>query len=92
MAPMSFHAPRQPQGKVCIHSSYLYGMDTYSSQKRSVMLYYLCPTNLVALCDVVTADVPLLEVFKARMDEALSNLIWWVALLPKAGRLELDDL
>lgn len=67
-------------------------MDTYSSQKRSLMLYYLCPTNLVALCDTVTADVPLLEVFKARMDEALSNLIRWVPSLTMVGGLELDDL
>ena len=30
-------------------------------------------------------DAPSLEVFKARLDEALSNLIWGVASLPMAG-------
>ena len=37
-------------------------------------------------------DAPSLEVFKARLDEALGNLIWWVASLPMVGGLELDDL
>ena len=35
---------------------------------------------------------PSLEVFKARLDEALSNLIEWKVSLPMAGGLELDDL
>ena len=33
-----------------------------------------------------------LAVFKTRVDEVLGNLIWWVAALPMAGLLELDDL
>jgi len=33
-----------------------------------------------------------LVVFKARLDGALSNLIWWKVSLPMAGRLELDGL
>jgi len=33
-----------------------------------------------------------LEVFKARLDGALSNLVQWKASLPMAGGLELDDL
>ena len=37
-------------------------------------------------------DAPSLEVFKARLDEALSNLIEWKVSLPMAGGLELDDL
>ena len=41
-------------------------------------------------------DAPFLEVFEARLDGALSNLIWclieWLTALPVAGRLELDDL
>ena len=37
-------------------------------------------------------DAPSLEVFKARLDEALSNLIEWKVPLPMAGGLELDDL
>jgi len=37
-------------------------------------------------------DVPLLEVFKARLDGALSNLVSWKMSLPTAGELELDDL
>ena len=28
---------------------------------------------------------PSLEVFKARLDEAMANLIWWVASLPWQG-------
>jgi len=35
---------------------------------------------------------PLLEVFKARLDGALSNLVWWKVSLPMAGELELDGL
>ena len=37
-------------------------------------------------------DAPFLEVFKTRLDEALGNLIEWVASLPMAGGLELNDL
>ena len=37
-------------------------------------------------------DAPSLEVFEARLDGALGNLIWWVASLPMAGEVELDDL
>lgn len=33
-----------------------------------------------------------LELFKTRLDDALSNLIEWVVSLPMAGELELDDL
>jgi len=33
-----------------------------------------------------------LAVFKARLDGALSNLVWWKVSLPMAGELELDDL
>ena len=35
---------------------------------------------------------PSLEVFKARLDGTLGNLIWWVATLSMAVRLELDGL
>ena len=38
-----------------------------------------------------TVDAPPLEVFKARLDGALSNLFWWEVSLPMAGKLELDD-
>jgi len=37
-------------------------------------------------------DAPSLEVLRVRLDGALGNLIWWVAALPMAGRLELNDL
>ncbi|PKU34267.1 hypothetical protein llap_15428 [Limosa lapponica baueri] len=37
-------------------------------------------------------DAPSLEVFKTRLDGALSNLVWWEVSLPMAGGLELDDL
>jgi len=37
-------------------------------------------------------DAPSLEVFKARLDGALSNLVWWKVFLPVAGGLELGDL
>ena len=36
-------------------------------------------------------EAPSLEVFKARLDEGLSNLKWEVSL-PMAGGLELEDL
>jgi len=35
---------------------------------------------------------PTLEVFKARLDGSLSNLVYWEMSLPIAGGLELDDL
>jgi len=35
---------------------------------------------------------PSLEGFKATLDRALSNLVWWKVSLPMAGGLELGDL
>jgi len=35
---------------------------------------------------------PFLAVFKARLDEALSNLVWWKVSLSMAGGWELHDL
>jgi len=35
---------------------------------------------------------PSLEVFNARLDGALSRLVWWKVSLPMAGGLELDAL
>ena len=35
---------------------------------------------------------PSLEVFKARVDGALSSLVWWKMSLPMAEGLELDGL
>lgn len=37
-------------------------------------------------------NAPSLEMLKAWLDEALSNLVWWVASLPMVRGLELDDL
>ena len=37
-------------------------------------------------------DTPSLEALKARLDVVLSSLVWWLATLPTAGGLELDDL
>ena len=37
-------------------------------------------------------DVPSLEVFKSKLDGALSTLVWWKVSLPMAERLELNDL
>jgi len=37
-------------------------------------------------------DAPSLEVLKARLDGALSNLVQWNVSLPMAGVLELDNL
>jgi len=37
-------------------------------------------------------DVPSLAVFKARLDRALSNLVWWKGSLPMVEVLEVDDL
>ena len=35
---------------------------------------------------------PSLEVLRARLDGALSNMVWWKVSLPMAWGLELDDL
>jgi len=40
--------------------------------------------------EVVAA--PSLAVLKARLDGALSNLLWWKVFLPMTGGLELADL
>jgi len=37
-------------------------------------------------------DAPSLAVFKARLDGALSNLVWWKVTLPTAEGFELGDL
>lgn len=37
-------------------------------------------------------DSPSLEVYKARLDGALSSLGWWKMPLPMAVELELDNL
>jgi len=37
-------------------------------------------------------DAPSLELFKARLDGALSNPVWWKMSLLMAGALELDDI
>jgi len=39
-----------------------------------------------------TVAAPSLAVFKARLDGALSNLVWWKMSLLMAGGLEPDDL
>jgi len=39
-----------------------------------------------------TVAAPSLEVFKARLDGALSNLVWWKMSLPMAGGLERNNL
>ena len=36
-------------------------------------------------------DVPSLDAFEARLDVALGSLIWWLATLPVARGLKLDD-
>ena len=40
----------------------------------------------------LAVDAPSLEVSKARLDRALSNLIQWKVSLTMAGGLEPDDL
>ena len=51
---------------------------------RSVRCWKKLPRAAVA--------APCLELFKARLDGALSKLVWWKASLPTAEGLELDDL
>ena len=47
---------------------------------------------LTALLMHTAVAAPSLEVFKARLDEALSSLGWWKMSLLMAGGLEPDDL
>jgi len=51
---------------------------------RVVKHWHRLPREVVA--------APSLEVFKARLDGALSNVVQWKVSLPMAGWLELDDL
>jgi len=39
-----------------------------------------------------TGAAPCLAVFKARLDGALSNLVWWKMSLLMAGELEPEDI
>ena len=39
-----------------------------------------------------TVDAQSLEMFKARLDGALSNLVWWEVSLPLVGDLKLDGV
>jgi len=55
-----------------------------SSTLRVVRHWHRLPKEAVA--------APSLTVFKARLDGALSNLVWWKVSLPTAGGLEPDDL
>jgi len=52
--------------------------------KRVVKHWHRLPRDAVA--------APSLEVFEARLDGVLSNLVWWKMSLPMAGDLELHDL
>lgn len=40
----------------------------------------------------VVVDSSSLEVFMARLNETLSNVVWWEMCMPMARELELDDL
>ena len=51
---------------------------------KVVMHWNGLPREAVAL--------PSLAVFKARLNGALSNLVWWKMSLSMAGRLKLDDV
>jgi len=54
------------------------------STTRGVRHWNRLPREVVA--------APSLAVLKARLDGALSNLVWWKMSLPMAGGLEPDDL
>jgi len=51
---------------------------------RMVRPWHRLPREAVAVLS--------LEMFQARLDGALSNLVWWKVPLPMAGGLELYDL
>jgi len=51
---------------------------------REVRHWHRLPREAVA--------TPSLKVFRARLDGALSNLVWWKVSLPTAGQVELDGL
>jgi len=51
---------------------------------RVVRRWHRLPREAVA--------APSLAAFKARLDGALSNMVWWKVSLPMAGGLELGDL
>ena len=48
--------------------------------------------HLTICCFISVSDAPSLAVFKARLDGALSNLVWCKMSLLMAGGLEPDDL
>jgi len=54
------------------------------SARRAVRPWHRLPREAVAARS--------LAVFKARLDGALSNVVWWKVSLPMAGGLALDDL
>jgi len=60
------------------------GFHKLSSVMKVVRPWHRLPREAVA--------APSLALFKARLDGALSSLVWWKVSLPVAGGLGLDDL
>jgi len=58
---------------------------------KKEILYYKGGETLAQVAQR-SCGFPSLEVFKARSDGALSNLVWWKVSLPMTGRVELDEL
>lgn len=62
---------------------------TKISKMRKEIVFIFCGINPVY---IKVVDAPSLEVFKIRLDKSLGNLIYCVASLSVARRLELGDL
>jgi len=58
-------------------------------RKKFFILRVLRHRNMLPRAAVAA---PSLETFKARLDGALSNQVWWKVSLPVAGGLEPDGL
>jgi len=67
-----------------LEALYIFVIAKKSFTRRVVRHWHWLPREAVA--------APSLAVFKARLDGALSNLVWWKVSLPMAGGLEVDDL
>jgi len=50
-----------------------------------ILYTYLEGSEALAQMPRAAVDAPSLEILKARLDGALNNPIWWVAVLPVAG-------
>jgi len=78
-----------------MHSCVLNGFKLKEGRFRLDVRQKFFPVKVVRHWDRLPREAvaaPSLAVFKARLDGALNNLVWWKVSLPMVGGVEPDDL